>query len=728
MANYNVDIGVKVKAGQLTNFNRVLDKTQERINAVNKNIQRFASLSPKHIKPVTQSFNDLTMMVNKANAAFNKSTLGTPQAADAARNLVRANEQLNIGYEKRARLLQQVTLEMKNQKLAERGIKPRTMYSGPIGPGQATSAFTGRVQANVVRSQEIREIVAAGSNRAKLGGGFKEFNKHAKKIQADTKKISTIVAQNQAQGIQAFGNQAYSQPIGPVRPGILGRLGIGTGANPRGMFANPRGRSGRVSGAISNALIGGGFPLLFGQGALGAAGGGAGGAAGGALGGAFGFGLSIAGTAIAQRIQEGREFEKQVSKINAQIQAAGGTATYTTQNIKELAKALKLTKDETMEAIQSFEAFDTALRNSLLLTFGDEETFNLIKGLKTSVDLLKDIDQAESKIGREEADRLKNLLKTESSLEVQLQLQKAIMVARKKELTSDINKVGGYEEFMAFGGNLGIKWINAFDRLLGREISQEMLDAENETGTDFAERRLKNYFKNIEEETKLAIQQLDEEFQRAFNEKMISRIAIVRDEIEELIDPITRVASVAATMGDAFGESFKGLVKGSMTAQQALANLFQRTADHFLDMAAKMIAKQIEMSVLGIGFKFIGQPDSLSNTFSNRYTADFISEDFKEGLIPFVPFDAEPKANGGPVTRGGNYLVGERGPELFSPNSSGMITPNHALGGATVVVNVDASGTSVEGNEANGEELGRLIGAVVQSELIKEKRPGGLLS
>ena len=49
--------------------------------------------------------------------------------------------------------------------------------------------------------------------------------------------------------------------------------------------------SGRISGSISNALIGGGFPLLFGQGALGAAGGGIGGALGGALGGGFGFGL-----------------------------------------------------------------------------------------------------------------------------------------------------------------------------------------------------------------------------------------------------------------------------------------------------------------------------------------------------------------------------------------------------------------------------------------------------
>ena len=50
------------------------------------------------------------------------------------------------------------------------------------------------------------------------------------------------------------------------------------------------------------------------------------------------------------------------------------------------------------------------------------------------------------------------------------------------------------------------------------------------------------------------------------------------------------------------------------------------------------------------------------------------------------------------------------------------------MGGSTsVVVNVDASGTSAEGDQASGEELGRLIGAAVQAELIKERRPGGLL-
>ena len=67
--------------------------------------------------------------------------------------------------------------------------------------------------------------------------------------------------------------------------------------------------------------------------------------------------------------------------------------------------------------------------------------------------------------------------------------------------------------------------------------------------------------------------------------------------------------------------------------------------------------------------------------------------------------------------------------ELFTPASSGFVTPNHALGGSTtVVVNVDASGTEVQGDEEQGRELGRLISVAVQSEIIQQQRPGGLLA
>ena len=48
------------------------------------------------------------------------------------------------------------------------------------------------------------------------------------------------------------------------------------------------------------------------------------------------------------------------------------------------------------------------------------------------------------------------------------------------------------------------------------------------------------------------------------------------------------------------------------------------------------------------------------------------------------------RAMGGPVNLGGSYIVGERGPELFTPSSSGNITPNHAMGGgSTITVNVN---------------------------------------
>ena len=50
------------------------------------------------------------------------------------------------------------------------------------------------------------------------------------------------------------------------------------------------------------------------------------------------------------------------------------------------------------------------------------------------------------------------------------------------------------------------------------------------------------------------------------------------------------------------------------------------------------------------------------------------------------------RANGGPVMGGGaSYLVGERGPEIFTPSSSGMITPNSAIGGNTITINVQGA-------------------------------------
>ncbi len=75
--------------------------------------------------------------------------------------------------------------------------------------------------------------------------------------------------------------------------------------------------------------------------------------------------------------------------------------------------------------------------------------------------------------------------------------------------------------------------------------------------------------------------------------------------------------------------------------------------------------------------------------------------------------------------------MGEAGSEAIMPLKRG---PGGRLGveasgsSTNVVVNVDAKGTQAQGNQPNSAALGRAIGAAVQAELIKQKRPGGLLA
>ena len=49
------------------------------------------------------------------------------------------------------------------------------------------------------------------------------------------------------------------------------------------------------------------------------------------------------------------------------------------------------------------------------------------------------------------------------------------------------------------------------------------------------------------------------------------------------------------------------------------------------------------------------------------------------------------RAAGGAVSGGTSYLVGERGAEIFTPSSSGRITPNGSLGGATYNITVNGA-------------------------------------
>ena len=82
----------------------------------------------------------------------------------------------------------------------------------------------------------------------------------------------------------------------------------------------------------------------------------------------------------------------------------------------------------------------------------------------------------------------------------------------------------------------------------------------------------------------------------------------------------------------------------------------------------------------------------------------------------------------------GNFgLMGEAdSPEAILPLKRGR-SGNlgvEASGGMSnnIVVNVDASGSSVEGNQAEGKALGLALSSAIQTELIKQQRPGGLLA
>lgn len=198
----------------------------------------------------------------------------------------------------------------------------------------------------------------------------------------------------------------------------------------------------------------------------------------------------------------------------------------------------------------------------------------------------------------------------------------------------------------------------------------------------------------------------------------------VRSELEKLISPANQVSVAAESIGQAFSSSFMDMINGSVSAQQALANFFQTTANNFLNMAAQMIAKYIQMQILGLAANLLPGGGFFKGAGPYQFGAGNV------GVQGFNLPSLLGRASGGPVSAGSPYLVGEQGPELFMPRTSGSIYPNDAMGmgGANIVVNVNASGSSVGGDPGQANQLGKAIGIAVQQELIKQKRPGGLLA
>ena len=177
---------------------------------------------------------------------------------------------------------------------------------------------------------------------------------------------------------------------------------------------------------------------------------------------------------------------------------------------------------------------------------------------------------------------------------------------------------------------------------------------------------------------------------------------------------------VANTLGQGLGSAFDALISGAQGWEKSLQQI---ASGVLVDIANQLIRIFVVEQAINAIKAFLTPFSSSTPLGAGGGTVG------KFGTLG-PNYGIPQRANGGPVSSGQTYMVGERGPELFVPGRSGTIVANDKMGGGdvNVVVNVDASGSKVEGDEQEGKQLGRLIAAAIQQELVKQKRPGGLLA
>ena len=235
---------------------------------------------------------------------------------------------------------------------------------------------------------------------------------------------------------------------------------------------------------------------------------------------------------------------------------------------------------------------------------------------------------------------------------------------------------------------------------------------------DFGKDFLKGAKEKAEElkDTVIEFSGVEKQITEENNKQLDAKNNIVKtnNKIKTSVDQITEAEKKAKKEADELKDKFmkigedieKGIVSNLTDAVMGTKSLADAATNVLNNLKRQLIELAIQQAVSGIG-KSIG---------------GFLGNLFK-------------RERGGPVSAGGAYVVGERGPEILQMGSKGgNIIPNSAIGkggGTTtnlVTVNVDASGSSVSGNTADANQLGQVIGQAVQAQLIKEKRAGGLLT
>ena len=174
-------------------------------------------------------------------------------------------------------------------------------------------------------------------------------------------------------------------------------------------------------------------------------------------------------------------------------------------------------------------------------------------------------------------------------------------------------------------------------------------------------------------------------------------------------------------VGDAMGDV---VVKGIKGMEDALVDFVMKGTISFRNLANSIISDMVRIAI----------QQTITAPFTKWFGGLFGNADGNA----FIDGKVQKYAYGGVVNKptlfpmaNGMGLMGEAGAEAILPlsrGSDGKLGVKSQGGGTNIVVNVDASGSSVEGDETEGRALGLALSSAIEAELIKQKRPGGLLA
>jgi len=746
---YKADIQLAVKGlRELRSLNIHLDRNGKAVDRSIEKIMKYNSVTRSHFVP---TLNNLSSALAKAQANFDKANISTVQGIKAAENLAKAEKLVNA-------------------ELIARNSLMGTVRGRAFGPQQADAGQTVAAQKQQAADQEkLNQALLKLENRSldNIGKKVELRNKEVaqgKKLVSEAGNRRKILMNNNKLRTQEFRTAGKIQE----REIRISRI-LEKNAKFRNSF---RGRTQRaIAGgsrenldirnqAISNALIGGAFPLLFGQGAGASAGGALGGAAGGLLGGQFGFALSLVGTQLGSLVDNlvsstaalGRAigpFARDTEAVTASLglqgsveearlklieQAQGKTAAFNAamkimnqrigergvRALKQFGESARLLGTQFTLALTKLQAFAAGIANFILRITGlqkglqEGEATRIVGaaaagGDSRAIGLVGRRNEIASMRGQGGAGARKKVLLDQLKIEEQIFAIQQKVATEVAELTTKSSTLLLDKEKELV---LNKRVAEIMKTGVNKELAKSLAEVEQIFDAD--EKVLQSKLKQTQAEfDKLEKQGASDEVLNRVLEKEIAIEAKIDEHnvgkkesvklTKQLFTETDKVAEAFQRLNQSIRNDIKEGIKGLIKGTSTLGDLLNNVADRFLDLALNQ---------------------ALFGNAAGEFTKG------KGGGI-FGAIAGIFKANGGPVRSGKSFIVGERGPELFTPGRSGAITPNHKLmgGGSTsVVVNVDASGSDVQGDDAGAKELGGLISVAVQSELVRQQRPGGLLS